>query len=191
MVDMLSGFAPAAGDRLKYLLLLAEGRQSVMSRLIADKRVEQAAALTAQTIADSRSYAAEPGANVLQVANDLSQLSDQLSNVARYADAVTADQAMVDMLSGFVPAAGDRLKYLLLLAEARQSVMSRLIADKRVEQAAALTAQTVADYRSYAAEPGANVPLVKQELSSLADQLASAGRSAEAAMVKQAIAALG
>jgi hypothetical protein len=101
-----------------------------------------------------------------------------------------AQQAMVDVLAGFTPAAADRLEFLLLLAEGRQTLMARLIADARVEQAAALTGQTIADYRNYAVQPGADVRRAAGDLSVLSVDLQAAGRSVEAAMAQQAAASL-
>jgi hypothetical protein len=83
-----------------------------------------------------------------RAAQDVSALSLQLANAGRLAEAVMTQQAMVDVLAGFTPAAADRLD---LLAEGRQALMELLIADARVEQAAALTGQTIAHYRNYAA----------------------------------------
>jgi hypothetical protein len=169
------------------LLAEAEGRQALMGRLIADGQVEQAAALTGQTIADYQNYAAQSGADVRRAAQDLSALSLQLAAAGRSAEAVMTQQAMVDVLAGFTPAAADRLDFLLLLAEGRQTLMGRLVADGRVEQAAALAGQTIADYRNYAAQSGADVRRAAQDLSALSLQLANAGRSAEAVMTQQAM----
>jgi hypothetical protein len=190
VVDVLAGFTPAAADRLNFLLLRAEGRQALMGRLIADARVEQAAALTGQTIADYRNYAALQGADVRRAAQDVSALSVQLAAAGRSAEAVMTQQAVVDVLAGFTPAAADRLNFLLLLAEGRQALMERLIADAQVEQAAALTGQTIADYRNYAAQQGADVRRAAGDLSVLSVHLQAAGRLVEAALAQQAAASL-
>jgi predicted outer membrane repeat protein len=189
--QMLSALKrPATADRLDFLILLAEGRQTLMVRLIADARVEEAAALTSQTIADFRNYAGQSGADVLHAARDLLDLSAKLADKGRSAEAVMTQQAMVDVL-GFTPATADRLDFLILLAEGRKTLMVRLIADARVEQAAALTGQTITDFRNYAGQSGADVLHAARDLSDLSARLTRAGRSAEAAMVQQAMIAIG
>jgi hypothetical protein len=93
-------------------------------------------------------------------------------------------------MAGFTPAAADRLAYLILLVEGRLGLILRLIEDAQVNQGAALTVQTITDFRTYVAAPGADVPRAVRDLSALSTQLAIANRAAEAAMVNQAIAAI-
>src|SRR5262249_51192899 len=62
-VEVLAGFSPAPAQRLDYLIALAEGRHTLIVRLITDQQVEAAAALTTQAVTDYRTHAAEPGAD--------------------------------------------------------------------------------------------------------------------------------
>ena len=64
--------------------------------------------------------------------------------------------------------------------------MERLIANAQVDQAAALIGQTIADYRNYAAQSGADVRRAAGDLSVLSVHLEAVGRSVEAAMAQQA-----
>jgi hypothetical protein len=157
----------ATANRLDFPILPAEERQTQ-------------AVLISQTIGQG-------GEDVLRAARELSARSAQLAGAGRSAEAVMTQQAMVDVLVGFTPATGDRLDFLILLAEGRQTLMVRLIADARVEQAAALTDQTIADFRNYAGQSGADVLHAARDLFDLSAKLADKGRTAEAVMTQQAM----
>jgi hypothetical protein len=90
------------------------------------------------------------------------------------------------VLAGFSPAPAQRLDYLIMLAEGRHNLIARLIDDQQVQTAAALTTQTLTDYRTYAAEPDADVLRVARDLNALSAQLANAGRPHEAVQTQQA-----
>ena len=187
LVEVLAGFSPAAAQRLDYLITVAEGRHNLIARLIADQQVEAAAGLAGQAVADYRAYAAEPGADVMRAARDLGALSAELASAGRPGEAVGPQQALVEVLAGFSPAAAQRLDYLITVAEGRHNLIARLIADQQVEAAAGLAGQAVADYRAYAAEPGADVMRAARDLGALSAELASAGRPGEAVGPQQAL----
>jgi hypothetical protein len=179
--------SPAADQRLDYLIALAEGRHNLIARLIANQQVEQAAGLAGQAVADYRTYAAEPGADAMRAARDLGALSAELAAAGRPGEAVQAQQALVEVLAGFSPAADQRLDYLIALAEGRHNLIARLIADQQVEQAAGLAGQAVADYRTYAAEPGADAMRAARDLGALSAELAAAGLTTESVKAQQAL----
>jgi hypothetical protein len=189
-VDVLMGETPPVEKRLEYLIALAEGRHNLIVRLIANQQVEQAAVLVAETITAYRDYVGQPSADVMRVAADLSMLQKQLVAPGRPHEAVLVQQAAVDMLVGFMPPVEKRLEYLIALAESRHNLVARLIDDQQVEQAAALVVETIATYRDYAGEPGADVMRVRRDLSELSALLTAVGRPQEATLAKLALDAM-
>jgi hypothetical protein len=98
LVDVLAAApAPAAGDRLEYLIMLAEARHNLIARLIDNHQAAQAAALAAPAIAAYQAYAATPGADLGRTGRDLVQLAAQLRAIGDTADAATAQQAADDL----------------------------------------------------------------------------------------------
>ncbi|MFL5653923.1 MAG: hypothetical protein ACJ8CB_07075 [Ktedonobacteraceae bacterium] len=190
VVDMLIRFASAAAARPAYQLAVGEAVHNLIVRLLDDSRLSGIATLATQALSAYRKYAATPGADVVRVAADLSALSKQLTAAGRPHEAVLTQQAEVDVLVGFTPPAEKRLDYLLALAEGRHNLIARLIDDQRVEQGAALVAETIAAYRDYVGQPGADVMRVAGDLSALSAQLAAASRPHEAVLTQQALDAI-
>lgn len=188
VLEMLRTYTPPAGrreHRREHRRMLVEAKHNLIVRLIADHRPGEAIALAAETIRDYRAYAALPGARVLRTADNLSTLHKQLNPVSA-TDALNAQQAAVAVLEAFTPPPADRATHRITLADARHTLMARLIDAGRPAEAAALTARTVADYRQYAAAENADVQRVLSELAKLAALLLGAGLSAEAAQAQQA-----
>ena len=191
VVDLLIRFASTAAARPTYQLAVGEAMQNLIARLLDDSRLSNIATLATQAISAYRKYAATPGADVLRVARDLSVLSSrQLVAAGRPHEAVLAQQALLDVLVGFTPPAERRLEYLLALAEGRHNLIARLIDDRQVEQGAALVAETIAAYRDYVGQSGADVMRVAGDLSELSALLTAASRPHEAALAQQALDAI-
>jgi hypothetical protein len=186
-VSILESADVTPDRQLEYLIMLAEARHNLIARLIDNHQAAQAAALEPAAVAAYKSYAQTAGADVLRVGRDLAQLAVQLANAAQPAAAVDAQQDLVDVLAAApAPAAGDRLEYLIMLAEARHNLIARLIDNHQAAQAAALAAPAIAAYQAYAATPGADLGRTGRDLVQLAAQLRAIGDTADAATAQQA-----
>ncbi|MEO3809241.1 hypothetical protein ABGB17_09610 [Sphaerisporangium sp. B11E5] len=107
LVDHLTDHAAAAvsaDQLLEYHIMLAEARHNLIARLLADRQPEKAATLVSITLASYRQYVALPGADIMRVARDLNQLAAQLGSHNLTHDAVTVQQALVDLLAEHPPA---------------------------------------------------------------------------------------
>jgi hypothetical protein len=187
LVDMLQRFSPPEAARAEYELTVAEALQNLIVRLLDDHRPDTVAALALQAITAYREYAATAGADVLRVARDLTDLDKRLDGISLTAQALDAQQAAVDILSGFTPTEADRPDYQIAVAEARHNLILRLLENSRPAEAAGLVAQTLAAYREYAAAPGADLTRVALDLAQLAGTLTQAGLTAEAADVQRTL----
>ena len=109
----------------------------------------------------------------LTIAPELNRVAGLLSAVGLTALAVDTQQQAVDLLRDFTPAAPDHLEYLILLAEAQQDLIVRLTDERRPAAAAALGPATVAAYRAYVAESGADADVwrLNNDLTPLQKQL--------------------
>jgi hypothetical protein len=181
LVDMLQRFSPPEAARAEYELAVAEAVQNLIVRLLDDHRPDTVAALAPQAITAYREYAATAGADILRVARDLTDLDKQLDGLGLTTQALDAQQAAVDVLSGFTPAEADRPDDQIAVAEARHNLIVRLLENSRPAEAANLVAQTLTAYRDYVAAPGADLTRVARDLAELAGLLAQAGLTAEAA----------
>jgi hypothetical protein len=190
VIDLLRAFTPAEPNRLQYLISVAEAQHNLIVRLIADTRPTQAASSARQTIDAYRGYIAAGGTDVSRLNRDITELQKQLSSppVGLRAEPVEALQLLIAAFHAAPPpqAASERLEFQIMFAEARHNLIARLLDDSRRTEASALVAETVAAYRDYAAEPGAESPRAASDLTQLAGVLAAASLTSESQRAQQA-----
>ncbi|MFI5952698.1 hypothetical protein [Cryptosporangium sp. NPDC051539] len=186
-VDIVAGHTPSAGQTTLFGLALAEGRHSLFTRLVNAGRVADALPLVPAAIADYRRYATLPDADVMRAAADLTTLSGQAATLGQLDTAVDVQRAEVDMLTTF---ASPATLFGLALAEGRHSLVTRLVAAGRVDEARSQAPETIADYQRYAALPGADVSRARGDLLQLSGQLARIGDDAGARAAAAAAAGL-
>jgi hypothetical protein len=129
---------------------------------------------------------APPDTDTLEVAAHITELSQRLSSAGQFAPALHTQQAVIDTLQSFTPAEDRKLDYLLTLAEARQTLLIRLIDLTQFAQATALTQTTIAAYHDYVAAPGSDKHRAAANLIDLARRLSLAGLSTDADSVHHA-----
>jgi hypothetical protein len=122
----------------------------------------------------------------MAIGSQLRLLSLQLTAAERNAEALTAAQAAVDVLRGFVPAPATEAAYWWLFAILLHDLTIRLIAVGRIDEAVGPAIEAVEVYRRAASVKGADAIAVSNQLRALSSQLASAGLNAEAAIAAQA-----
>jgi hypothetical protein len=123
-VDVLHGFTPPAEQRAAFLAALADALHTLALRLIRAGRPDEAVAPAEEAVQVYRQAAAAPGADVLRVARNLTELQKQLASVGLTDEAVSAAQAAVDLLHGFTPPAEQRAAFLAALEAAEQLLAS-------------------------------------------------------------------
>ncbi|WP_329321724.1 hypothetical protein [Streptomyces sp. NBC_01262] len=185
-VDVYRAFTPGEVDRLVYEVAFAEARHNLIARLLDGHQLDQAVGLVPETIAGYRQYARLAGADVMRAGRDLGALANQMAGAGRIAEAVGGQQAAVDVYRAFTPGEVDRLVYEVAFAEARHNLIARLLDGHQLDQAVGLVPETIAGYRQYARLAGADVMRAGRDLGALANQMAGAGRIAEAVGGQQA-----
>jgi hypothetical protein len=194
-VEVFRDFDPPAAMLSEYLLAYGQAIYALIAFLLGIGHLDEmlsleVLSLVREAVSVELAASTAPGADVMRVAASLSALSALLSASGRPDEAALAQQAAVDVLMGFTPPAERRLEYLIALAEGRHNLIARLIDDRQVEQAATLVAETIAAYRDYVGQPGADVMRVARDLSELSALLTAAGRPDEAALAKRALDAM-
>jgi kumamolisin len=179
LVDMLAGYTPAAADLPDYEISLAEARHNLLVRLIGNGQAADAAPQAAGTLAAYQQYAALPDADVLRVAQDLSELDKQLDGAALISQALDTARVAVSLLQGFTPPSGRELEYQIAFAEARHDLIARLFDSGPPGEALPLIEPVIAAYRDYVAAAGADLARVRTDLTQLVGQLLAAGFTAQ------------
>ena len=116
----------------------------------------------------------------MTVTPELTAVAGLLSTVGLTAKAAEAQQTVVDLLRGFTPAEADRLEYLISFAEAQHNLIVRLRDAQDFPPAVALAGPTVAGYRDYATQPGADLARVQRDLADLVKPLLVVGAPGQA-----------
>jgi len=136
-------------------------------------------------LADYQRYLRQPHADAAAAARELSDLVRGLQG-AHTSDAVALQQLAVQALTGVGPSAraADR-EHVLLLAEARQTLVVRLLEDGRPADASALVEPMLDGYRAYLAD-GGDAGRVLREIDDPVKALLAAGLPQQALAVTRA-----
>jgi hypothetical protein len=184
-VQVLRAYTPPADNRLEYTIFFAEQRHNLIARLIDNGAKDEAVALFRETLDGYRDYVAQGDADRWRAGHDLAELASWMDQATHPHEALDAQQLCVQALAAFVPTGDVAREYAIYLAEQRSSLIDRLIGDDHRDEAAALVADTLAGYRDYLARPGVDAERLRRDLRSLADHLAGAALTGEAALVGQ------
>ena len=122
-----------------------------------------------------KQYLASPRANVLKAAAELTTISGQLALPPTFIDGVAPQQLALDALTSFTPAPAERLGHLFAINESRHNLIVRLRDAQMFPAAAALAEATVAGYREYAVQPGADLVKVWHDMADLVKPLIVVG----------------
>jgi hypothetical protein len=190
VIDLLRAFTPAEANRLEYLITVAEAQHNLIVRLVDDHRPSQAAGLARQTIEAYRGYIAAGGTDVSRLNQDITDLQKLLNSpaVGLTAEPVELLQLLVATFRAAPPpqSHSGRLTFQITFAEARHNLIARLLDDHRPTEARALVAETVAAYRNYATETGADLLRAASDLTQLVGVLAGGSLTAESQSAQQA-----
>jgi hypothetical protein len=158
VVDTLARVDPPADQRREHGITLAEARQNLVMRLLDDSRPAEAEPLVAPMLDGYRQFVAD-GGDVGRVLQDrVVDLVKPLLAAHLPDPALAITRAHLDLLEGVVPSSGSqRTQHLLDLANARHNLVARLLDAGRTDEATALVAKVVRDYRAYAQQPEADV----------------------------------
>jgi Domain of unknown function (DUF4185) len=184
--DIVSGTTPPVPPDAGYLGLLAQAQHILVLRLIAAGRIPEAVGPADHAADAYRALAAVPGADRIGIARSLLALCDQITPAQQQFAAVDAAQYAADIVAGTTPPVPPDAGYLGLLAQARQTLVLRLIAAGRALEAVALAGQAISTWKTYAAATGADIAQAVRDLTQLAAQLQAIGDAADAAAAQQA-----
>jgi tetratricopeptide (TPR) repeat protein len=187
-VDVLRGIAPPGGLEAEHLTLLAEFLHTLAARLLEAGRPEEAAASGREAVAAYRQAASAVGADVGQIARNLSLLSKLFSSLGLLADALAALQVAVDALRAFTPPDHLQAEHQNLLAEMLHNLTARLLDLGRLEDAAVSAGHAIACYSQAATILWAEVAATARQLVALAKRLSVSGLAAQAAQAQRAAA---
>ncbi|GAA3228501.1 hypothetical protein GCM10017691_19700 [Pseudonocardia petroleophila] len=134
----------------------------------------------------TRHYATLPGADVMRAAAELTPLVRELSAAGQTADAQAVQQASVDVLEEFSPAAAERTAYLILRAEAKHNLIARMIENKQLADVGPLAGSAISNYQAYTAAAGADLARAARDLGELVKPLLTAGLPAQALAAQRA-----
>ena len=133
-----------------------------------------------QLLETYKQYLASPRANVPAAAAELTKLAGQLAVPPAFADAIAPQQLALDALTAFTPPPEGRLDHLIDVNEARHNLIVRLRDAQEYPPAVALAGPTVASYRDYATQPGADLARVQRDLADLVKPLLGVGAPGQA-----------
>jgi len=135
-----------------------------------------------QQIEALQAAAAQPGADLVDLALRIEALAGQLSG----ADAVAGQQAAVDILATLDPLVSTDSLHCMRLAEQQHTLAVRMIAAGQSDQAEAVGRQAVATYRQAAALSSPAIEEIANNLTILDKQLTSIPDMADALLAQQA-----
>ncbi|MFB6578745.1 hypothetical protein ACFCYC_15230 [Streptomyces sp. NPDC056402] len=175
---------------LESLAAAAQALHVLTQRLIADGDIAQARVAALEAIQAYRQIAATSGADVDVVANNALNLSSMLAAAGLAGESTAVAQAAVDVLKEFDPPTQALLTHRTVLAQALHVLTQRLIADGDIAQARVAALEAIQAYRQIAATSGADVDVVANNALNLSSMLATAGLAGEAALAREAAAAI-
>lgn len=188
-VEELREVEPSAAEQTAHLSSLAFALNILALRLIEADRLDEASAVTQETVETYRQAAAS-GADLLWISEHLVGLSSHLAEVQHHDDTVATAQAAVDILRGAQPAVAQQTAYLSALAFAWNMLALRLMEAGRIAEAATAGHETVQAYRQAAAAGGADIPWINEHLRGLSAHLAAVGLHDVAAQAEELAASL-
>lgn len=134
----------------------------------------------------TRRYATLPGADVMRAAAELTPLVRELGAAGLSTDAQAVQQASVDVLEAFSPAAAERTEHLILRAEANHNLIARMIENGRLADVGPPAGSAIGDYQAYAAAAGADLTRAAGGLGELVKPLLTAGLPDQALAAQRA-----
>src|SRR6266536_269178 len=188
---LLREFTPTDDERQEHLLALAEAQHNLIVRLIDAQRQADAVAAAPAAVAAYRRYVADAGsgADVMRLDRDLTPLQKHLLSVGLTEEPLAAVALLVDAYAAAVPPADPR-EFDISFAEARHNLIARLIDARRLDDAAAQSAEAITAYERYAAERGADRARAQADLEELARVLRAGGLDSKADSAQAAAAAI-
>ena len=177
---VLRDFTPPEAEAAAYYAMSGRALFDLMGRLDTAGRPGEISALVYQAIVAYLRAVSATGADTFGIAATLRTLSIFASNRHLDHEAVSAQQAAVEVLGGPAPA-GKELAFTALGADVAATLAIRLVVAGDLDRVPAAVASTVTAYRRAAAVPGADIAELAGELRHTAAQLTGFGLAAPAA----------